>query len=248
MKNVLFTASNNTTVCLLGSSHARKMSENLNAYMANHTTLGDGGGQIRVVYHDVRMPSFITGQLVTQLVETRGCEAFVISVGQWPAGKRFKINHFAPMMFSQYYQEIKNMLHRLDDESTNIPYNNIPIFLRSINYNPLGSMIGDCPPTDWRSPLVIDGYNSVMQTALQEIMMELSQSQPETESESVPLSSSSSSSNHHPRRHRVFQYIDTNDLVSPVWDAASDWCHLDQDVAVLQGLMVLSQVLQQQQQ
>jgi hypothetical protein len=38
----------------------------------------------------------------------------------------------------------------------------LTIYLRSINYNPLGGIIASCPPTDWRSPMVIDGYNAIL--------------------------------------------------------------------------------------
>lgn len=29
------------------------------------------------------------------------------------------------------------------------------------SYNPIGDIIGSCPPTDWRSPGVIDMYNII---------------------------------------------------------------------------------------
>jgi hypothetical protein len=31
----------------------------------------------------------------------------------------------------------------------------------NISYNPIGDMIGTCPPADWRSPPVIDMYNQI---------------------------------------------------------------------------------------
>ena len=201
----------NLTVCLLGSSHARKMYDYLSEYKTNNTqTSQNGQSNLKIVYHDVRMPFQVTGQMSQQLIHTKGCKAFVISVGQWASGKRFRIHKGrGPMTFSQYYDEIKGMLTRLHDA---LP-SSFPIFVRSINYNPLGSMIGDCVPTDWRSPIVIDGYNSAMQHVVEEM--------------NVPS----------------IQYIDTNFLVGPVWDAASDWCHLDERVAVSHGLFVLGRVL-----
>ena len=211
-KSILHSSSSNMTVCLLGSSHARKMWEYLKEFMANKTQIQNkvsSPGQLRVVYHDVRIPSLITEVMAQNLISTRGCEAFVISVGQWPIGKRFKINRNSPLPFSSFYQEIRQMLVRLHES---VPHH-IPIFLRSINYNPLGALIGKCPPSDWRSPLVIDGYNSVIQAAVQEM-----------------------------KSPRV-KYIDTNHLVGPVWDASSDWCHLDKGVGVIHGLLVMSQVL-----
>jgi hypothetical protein len=38
----------------------------------------------------------------------------------------------------------------------------LTIYLRSINYNPLGGKHAACPPVDFRSPMVIDGYNAIL--------------------------------------------------------------------------------------
>lgn len=89
----------------------------------------------------------------------------------------------------------------------------VPVFARSINYNPLGSLIGGCKPTDWRSPLVIDGYNTAIRHVVDSI------------------------------QSKNLSFIDTNFLVGPVWDSASDWCHLDPHVGIQQGIYTLSKVV-----
>ena len=36
------------------------------------------------------------------------------------------------------------------------------------SYNPLGDLITQCPPTDWRSPNVVDMYTSIVKQICQE--------------------------------------------------------------------------------
>jgi hypothetical protein len=38
----------------------------------------------------------------------------------------------------------------------------LSFYIRSMNYNPLGGIIASCPPQDWRSPVVVDGYNAIL--------------------------------------------------------------------------------------
>ena len=38
----------------------------------------------------------------------------------------------------------------------------VPVILRTMHPNPIGDVIGRCPPADWRNPLVVDAYNSVL--------------------------------------------------------------------------------------
>lgn len=192
------------TVCLLGSSHARKIYEYLQEGGVENAT------NIQVQYHDVRMPFQVTVSNIQAMIARGGCDILVISVGQWPAGKQFRINADGPMNFRRFYLEYQSMIQRIHE---NFP--NIPALYRSINYNPIGALIAKCPPTDWRSPAVIDGYNAAIQQAVDEIQ--------------------------DPAHVR---FLDTDFLVGPMWDAASDWCHLDYRVGLQQGLYVLEQALQ----
>lgn len=74
----------------------------------------------------------------------------------------------------------------------------IEIFARSIHYNPINDINSVCPPLDWRSPAVIDAYNVVIEKAVRDVG----------------------------GRSQNISFLDTNFLISPVWDSGFDWCHL----------------------
>lgn len=163
---------------------------------------------LSLVYHEARMPFQVTVQVFRELMITRNCGTFVIAVGQWPASKHFRINNPSPLSFNQFYRSYSHVLSSITKA---LP--DVPVFARSISFNPLGSLIVGCKPTDWRSPLVIDGYNAVIRHVVSEI------------------------------KSKNLSFIDTNFLIDPVWDSASDWCHLDGYVGILHGIYVLSKVV-----
>jgi len=191
-----------TSICLLGASHTRKMYE----FLLNESGLN--GTKLEFVYADVRMPFQVTVNLIRQLVETRGCHKFVLAVGQWPAGKRFRINEGRATQFGEYYREMKNVLSAIHES---LP--EVQVYARSINYNPLGALIVGCPASDWRSPIVIDGYNAVIEQVVSEL------------------------------GSKNITYLDTNFLVGPMWDSADDWCHLSEKVGTLHALYVVAVVI-----
>ena len=39
--------------------------------------------------------------------------------------------------------------------------NTLKLYLRSMHYNALGKSMTGCPPTEWRNPFVVDGYNAI---------------------------------------------------------------------------------------
>ena len=43
-------------------------------------------------YHDVRMPHQVTVEFVRSMIKTSRCQRLIVSVGQWPAGKHFRVN------------------------------------------------------------------------------------------------------------------------------------------------------------
>jgi hypothetical protein len=46
-------------------------------------------------------------------------------------------------------------------------------FIKCFSYNPIGNQIGACPPTDWRSPPVIDIYNRITERLCKEFKIPL---------------------------------------------------------------------------
>jgi len=148
-----------TSVCLLGSSHARKMYEYLDAEGISNLT------NLRLYYHDVHLPGQVEVGLIQRLIRQKNCTKFVVSVGQWPPGKRFRIHQGkGPTSFRDFYEQMARVLGHIHKV---LPH--VQVYARSINYNPLKALIGKCAPNDWRSPLIIDGYNAVLQHAVQEL-------------------------------------------------------------------------------
>eukprot|EP00977_Amphora_coffeiformis_P016380 scaffold5075_cov174-Amphora_coffeaeformis.AAC.2 len=188
-------------VCVIGSSHARGLFNTLRGFGWNSSVTN-----LTLSYTDKRIPRQVKGW--------QGCHAMVISVGQWPAGKHFPITKDSPYKFSRLYNEYKSMVQRIQRSVST----RVPILLRSINYNPLGNIISACPPSDWRNPAVIDGYNAIIRQVVQEMNV--------------------SNNNTH-----SVQFVDTNSVIGPVWDAAGDWCHPDPWVRKPHSIYILARAL-----
>jgi hypothetical protein len=189
-----------TKVCVLGASHARMFTDYLGRHGIRNATQN-----LHVEYVDVRMPNQINPGRIAVVIDRQQCQRLIISVGQWPAGKQFRVNSDSPHPFAQFYSGYKTFLEYIHQN-----YPDIHVVVRSINYNPIGALIGKCPANDWRTPTAIDGYNSVIQHAVEEIASD------------------------------KISWVDTNFLVGPMWDAAPDWCHLDYGIGVIQGVYVLA--------
>lgn len=188
-----------TTVCFLGYSHSRKLwlaAEQLNLTLANRK-INVSTGWIRG-----KFPWQVKGEVYEPLVQ--GCHKLVVAVGQWPASEK----RGSPTLLSTYYNQTRKMFSSLK-ASKNIT-SQMEIYARPIHYNPLGFLQTICPPQNWRSPLVIDGYNKVIKRVCAEL--------------DVP-------------------YIDVNFVLAPLWDHASDWCHLDSKVQTAELMYILASVL-----
>jgi hypothetical protein len=92
---------------------------------------------------------------VQKFIDTK-CTHVILGSGQWDAGWP----ESKPTSF-QEYEEILNSTVPLILEI--LSKANIDVYYRSMHYNPLGDMILHCPPTDWRSPSVVDMYNKITQ-------------------------------------------------------------------------------------
>jgi hypothetical protein len=130
---------NGSKLCLVGWSHTRVLMESFQRIVPD------------ISWGKAKYPRDVTHSFVQKLMNDTGCNKLVIGLGQWPASGR------SPLLFREYEKELRDMLHSIAD----IP-GPVSIFLRSIHYNAIGDMIGRCPPTDWRSPPVIDGYNKII--------------------------------------------------------------------------------------
>jgi len=199
------------TVCLVGSSHARYMHQTLSTFPWDQSN-------ITISYFDSKIPRQVEHNSLTS------CNAVVISVGQWPAARHFAITPDSPYTFARMYAEYKAMTQRVQRE-----YPHVHVLLRSINYNPLGNQISACPPKDWRNPLVIDGYNSVIRRVVRDINHE---------------NNNNNNNNNNTQTKNAVQFVDTNSIIGPVWDAAGDWCHPDHWVRIPHSVYVLVRALE----
>ena len=215
-------SSSNIIICIVGSSHARNMAQRLTEAVDVTQRMN-----VAIQYHDFRMPYQVTSKAVRSMISDNRCQRLIKSVGQWAAGKRFKVNNNGPYTLARFYGKYRQMAWHLYDA-----FPTLPTVYRSINYNPLGGLIGACPPMDWRLPTMIDGYNAAIQHVVKEL-----------HDETAMNSSSSSGGGGKGSANHVVQFVDTNFLVDPMWDAASDWCHLDPPLALLQGVYIIQKVL-----
>ncbi|CAB9524675.1 expressed unknown protein [Seminavis robusta] len=120
-----------------------------------------GAGMVGASY-----PANVTPHLLqTEGVEQQGCNRFVIANGQWPGS----FDHGHPDSLWKYYKDVKKMIASLQHWIVDQDHDDVRFYLRSIHYNPLGNPIQSCPPTDWRNPMVIDGYNAVLKQVAQEM-------------------------------------------------------------------------------
>jgi len=88
--------------------------------------------------------------------------------------------------------------------------------LRSLHYHPLSKIILDCKPTDWRSPMLTDTYN--------DMLMQIAES--------------------HPAFHMGSKlcFVDTSEVVRPVWDTPDDWSHYGMKAGVPEAIFLLNQI------
>jgi hypothetical protein len=93
---------------------------------------------------------------------SRPCDKLIVAVGQWPAS----FDGGRPTLLDEYYETIRNMLLKLRENPRTAV---MEVYMRSIHYHGLGGSQSVCPATDWRSPLVIDAYNIVIERVCREL-------------------------------------------------------------------------------
>jgi hypothetical protein len=175
-------------ICIVGYSHSYNL---VYGFWTNNLVH-------RFIWAPARYASDLTTNFFEQYYHTRNCTKFVIGVGQYAAGHPGR----APYSFEQWRDEMTSVV--TNEEIFKID-GDIKLFLRSIHHNPIGDLIGTCPPIDWRSPTVIDSYNFI----LEKLVLNVNNS-------------------------RV-GYLDTTFITKPVWDSSYDWCHLPHSVSLVEA-------------
>ena len=108
----------------------------------------------------------------------------------------------------------RHMVNMVD--SFDVTYPNTRLTLRSLHYHPLSNIILQCSPTDWRSPMMTDAYN--------EMLTQIAES------------------------HQAFKaterflYVDTSEVVRPVWDTPDDWSHYSMKVGIPEAIYLLNHI------
>merc|ERR1712187_364700 len=101
---------------------------------------------------------------LTSLLTSTPCTHLVLAIGQWHAGWP----NFKPYTVTEYRAEMTTLARAMvaaKSASTTLR----SVSLRALNYNPLGGMQAACPATDWRSPPMIDAYNSQLKALVAEV-------------------------------------------------------------------------------
>lgn len=180
-----------TTICLVGASHSRT----LFASMTKHHNITIANNNIHIEWINAKLFRDVNNKTIPELVVGK-CDKIILGIGQWSAS--FSGNK--PMRFPDYRLRFRKLIGRLQ----HFLRRDVEIFARSIHYNPLNVInSGYCPPRDWRSPTVIDGYNAIIQNACHDIADAVSSANLAT-----------------------VRFVDTDFIVKPLWDASSDWGHV----------------------
>lgn len=179
-------------VCVVGFSHSR--------YFLG--SIGRLGLAKHFAWAKAHFPANVDDMFLKYQHANEGCTRFLIGVAQWPGSKHF--------LFDQYQRDIVTLIEnarKMDGEQ-------FKFYFRSIHLNPIAGETGACPPSDWRTPPVMDGYSYLIQKAVME--------------------------NNDDER---FQFVDTRFATTPMWDSAFDWRHLPPSVSDVEALYLASVLL-----
>ena len=108
----------------------------------------------------------------------------------------------------------RHMVNMVD--SFDVTYPDTRLTLRSLHYHPLSNIILECTPTDWRSPMMTDAYN--------EVLIQIAESHQAFKSS------------------ERFRYVDTSEVVRPVWDTPDDWSHYNMKVGIPEAIYLLNHI------
>ena len=181
-------------ICLVGFSHSRFLKKSFGA-------IGLGN---YVQHIEARYPYDVGEWLFNRYHTNHSCANFVVGVAQWPGS----LMQGSPYLFDRYYMEMQ----RIATEAAKVfaDKEDVKVYMRSVHQIPIGDVTGACPITDWRSPVVMDGYTHLIQKAVKEVQ------------------------NQNSTQH--VDFMDTRHIVSPMWDNAFDWIHLRPQVSDVEAL------------
>jgi len=195
-------------VCIVGASHSYHLAHALWRSNLGHNFFFTGF---------LKSPEALTADYFSKYRREQNCTTFVVAVGQWIASWAWLLTApGGPWTMEKWKIEmtrIAQIFTTTSGGSEDKEHENTQLYFRSIHRNPIGDWISSCPPQDWRSTTVIDGYNFVLEKIV--------------------------SGSNHPRVH----LIDTRFITEPLWDATYDWCHLAPRVSQVEAIYIASKVL-----
>lgn len=203
---------NNTLpkICLVGFSHSY--------YMAYSMILMDFGHFVRWI--PIKFPDEITLDLLIHHHQEFQCVKFILAAGQWAAGHPEN----RPYLFQEFSMKMSRVLYEISNATTTLSTTSpdsssqsvlgFQVFLRSLHRVPICYVTSICPPKDWRSPTVMDGYTYLVRKMVADV-----------------------------NKTDTIQYIDTSFITTPLWDISRDWNHLPRLVSDVEARYVLAAAL-----
>ena len=149
-------------VCILGDSHSVKLTRTM-----FYLQLGHKFKHAHLFYPE---PHEATEKIKQYYVE-HNCRKFVIATGQWPASFYAKDAFGTPFLFEHYISGLSEIVG--NEELYEFGDGDIEIYLRNVHLNPIGDLVSNCvdgrSPEDWRTPTVLNAYNHLIKTTVDNV-------------------------------------------------------------------------------
>lgn len=139
-------------VCLIGDSHSRDLFLHGNKLNVES-----------VVF--VYIPTTFPTEFRVSWLDIHNCTYAVVSYGQWPGSH---MNKGPPYTQTRYELEMRRVVTLLQQHN----HARTQVFVHSVNYNGLMAYQTSCPPSDFRTPPLIDMYNNVLRKLCKELDIE----------------------------------------------------------------------------
>lgn len=141
-------------ICLFGSSHSRYLASFLSAIINKHMM-----ASVTVEHLLAKTPNVMTLEYIkTTLLEK--CSKVVIDMGHWQAGWPWG----RPTLFPAYEEEMSQLAQNIHTMRMMNATTGTDFYIWSQHLGPIGYTVGACPPTDWRSPPVMQTYNGILRS------------------------------------------------------------------------------------
>ena len=228
----------NSSICFVGSSHARWLSKGCNALLqrTNEVVIQQKLNSslinaVNCIFMEVKFPSVdeIPNQLKLNSGSMKGfgtnnCTHVVLGLFQW------YMSHQNPMKkevnFHKWKAGMVKTVQDIQDFAQSSPSSRIrQIYLRSAHANGFKRDMKLCPIVDARTP-----WNAKLAT---DIMMEIVDE----------LRSNGNASSPEKRGPPPVSFLDSRFLLDPVWDSGEDWSHYKGKFLDLESKLLLSKIL-----